>query len=78
MLHGIIHGRTIELQQDSGLPDGQKVVVTVQALPDASRLSPGEGLRRAFGGWAEDGDELDRYLEWNRQQRKMNRREIDP
>jgi hypothetical protein len=34
------------------------------------------GLRRAFGSWAEDGDELDKYLEWNRQQRKINRKEI--
>ena len=24
------------------------------------------GLRRAFGGWAEDSDELDEYLEWTR------------
>ena len=29
------------------------------------------GLRRSFGGWAEDAEELDKYLEWNRQQRKM-------
>jgi hypothetical protein len=35
------------------------------------------GLRRSFGGWAEDADELDRYLEWNRQQRKIGRREIE-
>lgn len=35
------------------------------------------GLRRACGSWAEDGDELDNYLEWNRQQRKINRREIE-
>ena len=35
------------------------------------------GLRRSFGVWAEDADELDKYLEWNRQQRKISRREID-
>jgi len=42
------------------------------------RLPPGEGLRRAFGGWAKDAKELDAYLEWNRQQRKMSRPEIAP
>ena len=35
------------------------------------------GLRRSFGAWAEDADELDKYLEWNRQQRKLSRREIE-
>jgi hypothetical protein len=35
------------------------------------------GLRRSFGAWAEDADELDKYLEWNRQQRKIGRREIE-
>ena len=34
------------------------------------------GLRRAFGGWAEDADELDDYLEWTRRQRKIGRRGI--
>jgi len=35
------------------------------------------GLRRAFGGWADDAEELDEYLEWNRQQRKLGRPEIE-
>jgi uncharacterized protein (DUF433 family) len=34
-------------------------------------------MRRSFGAWAEDAAELDKYLEWNRQQRKVNRREIE-
>jgi uncharacterized protein (DUF433 family) len=32
------------------------------------------GLRRSVGAWAEDGEELDKYLEWTRQQRKISRR----
>ena len=36
-----------------------------------------EGMRRSFGGWAEDAEELDKYLEWTRQQRKLPRREIE-
>lgn len=35
------------------------------------------GLRRSFGAWAEDAEELDKYLEWNRQQRKLSRPEIE-
>ena len=35
-----------------------------------------EGLRRSFGGWAEDAEELDKYLDWTRQQRKVRRPEI--
>ncbi len=76
--NGTIHGRTIELQQDSGLPDGQKVIVTLQALPAAGNLAPGEGLRRAFGACADEAEDLDKYLEWNRQNRKINRPEIEP
>jgi uncharacterized protein (DUF433 family) len=33
-------------------------------------------LRRCCGAWAEDAEELDEYLEWNRQQRKFSRQEI--
>jgi hypothetical protein len=69
---GVIHGKTIELEQVPGWPDGQEVKVTVEAI-----LPPGEGLRRAFGGWAEDGEELDKFLAWTRQQRKVNRREVE-
>jgi uncharacterized protein (DUF433 family) len=35
------------------------------------------GLRQSFGGWAEDAEELDKYLEWTRQQRKIGRRGIE-
>ena len=77
VLKGIVHGRTIELEHESGLPDGQQVKVTVELLEKAKRLPPGEGLRRSFGAWADDAEELDEYLEWNRQQRKRGRPEID-
>lgn len=74
---GIIHGRTIELDQETGLPDGQEVVVTVQAPTTAGRqLSPGEGIRRSAGGWSDDPQGLDEFLNWNRDQRKQSRPEI--
>jgi hypothetical protein len=40
-----------------------------------SRVAP--GIRRSFGGWVEDADELDQYLDWTREQRKARRREIE-
>jgi len=76
---GVVHGKTIELDEETGLSDGQEVHVVVQPIEASEqRLPPGEGLRRAFGGWADDAEELDAYLEWNRQQRKMSRPEIAP
>ncbi len=36
-----------------------------------------EGLRRSFGGWIEDAEALDNYLEWTRRQRKVLRRELE-
>jgi uncharacterized protein (DUF433 family) len=140
----VVHGRTIELPWDLGLPEGQVVEVTIKTRPDAEgpaeppppwwlgRLEvdptvkvgkfvikgtrlladalveeteagrsdqellqmhpeltsedvaavreyaklPVE-MRRCFGAWAEEADELDEFLEWNRQQRKLGRRRIE-
>jgi hypothetical protein len=72
---GVIHGKTIELPQETGLPEGQEVTVTLEAA--GSTESAREALRRSAGGWAEDAEELDQYLEWNRQQRKTSRRDLD-
>ena len=32
-LRGTVHGKTIELDEDTGLPDGQQVHVTVKPVP---------------------------------------------
>jgi hypothetical protein len=78
-IKGIIHGKVIKLQQEPGLPDGQEVSVTVEPISSAtSPTSPQAraALSRAAGAWEDEPEELDRYLEWNRQQRKGNRPEI--
>lgn len=75
MLRGVIHGKTIELQGETGLPDGQEVTLSI--YPAIPKLPPGKGIRRSAGGWADDAEELDKYLEWTRQQRKASRPEID-
>jgi hypothetical protein len=76
MIRGFVRGKTIELDDDTGLPDGQKVAVTVRPLTcDQQTLTAGEGLKRAFGGWADDAEDLDEFLEWNRRHRKVSRAE---
>jgi len=77
ILKGVVHGRTIELDDDAGLPDGQKVNVTIQPRTDQP-LAPGEGLRRAFGAWADDASELDAFLQEVRRGRQRPRPEIEP
>jgi uncharacterized protein (DUF433 family) len=135
-IEGVIHGKTIELERESGLPEGQRVAVEVSPLDErpvwlerfvvgpavlpgkfvikgtrllvddlvqlaaAGRtdeelrqlhpeLTPADveavrhyacvpgGLRQSFGGWVEDAKELDEYLDWTRQQRKVRRQEIE-
>ena len=76
---GVVHGKTIELDEEPGLPDGQPVTVAIQAIPPRSeQLAPGEGIRLSAGAWADDPEGLDEYLKWNREQRKISRPEIDP
>jgi len=73
-LRGIIHGKTIELDREPGLPDGQAVTVQIQPAP-----SPGEGLRQAFGSWADISEEdLNQFLDEMRQSRKRERVERNP
>jgi hypothetical protein len=78
-LRGVIHGRIIQLEQVSGMADGLQVSVTVEPVAPSRPPSSPEGLAalgRAAGAGADDTEELDRYLEWNRQQRKGNRPEL--
>lgn len=81
VLRGVIHGKTIELDNETGLPDGQRVKITVQPVFGdeklIGRLAPGEGIRRSAGAWADGAEELDKYLAWNRQQRKASRPPIE-
>ena len=73
---GIVRGSTIELTEDAGLPDGQAVRVTLEPASGNGDAAGRESLGRAAGAWVEDAAELDRFLEWNRQQRKGGRPEV--
>lgn len=76
-VRGRIHGKTVRLEEDPGLPDGSSVRVIVEACPpsDEERRA---ALLRAAGAWAGDDEEgLEQYLESIRRQRKLNRPEIE-
>jgi hypothetical protein len=70
-MHGKVHGRTIELDEDVGAPEGQEVQVQVTFLQPTGKW--GEGIRRSAGGWA-DHPELDAIMEEIYQGRKVERR----
>jgi hypothetical protein len=46
VLKGTVHGKTIELEKESGLPDGLEIIVAI-------RLKPGDGVRLSAGAWAD-------------------------
>lgn len=79
ILKGVIHGRTIELEQEPGLPDGQSVTVTVQPIVQQTRrLPPGEGIRRSAGSWGDDPEGVDEFLREIRKMRDNDRPPIEP
>jgi hypothetical protein len=39
-MHGKVHGRTIELDEDPGVPEGQEVEVQVKIVPPSPTLQP--------------------------------------
>ena len=75
-IHGKIRGRTIELNEDLGIADGQEVEVTVK--PVKSQQPWGEGIHRSAGAGA-DESEFDAVFEQVAQDRKLaNFRESKP
>jgi hypothetical protein len=54
--HGVIRGKTIELDEAPWLPEG--LGVTIEIIP----FRPGEGIRASAGAWADAGPELDKWL----------------
>lgn len=79
-LKGIVRGRTIELCEDAGIADGQRVAVFLQAEAVLHKESgrPGDGVLRSAGAWNDDPEGLDAYVEWTRRQRKVHREALRP
>ena len=72
IVHGKVHGRTIELDQDLGVAEGQEVEVQVKLIAKSPR-KPGEGFLRTEGALADD-TEWDAIMEEIHQARKLERR----
>ncbi len=74
---GTVHGRTILLQEDPGISDGQEVEVTLRVSPRPTE-EWGEGLRRCAGAleksWSAEDDRV--LAELHRERKSDTRREI--
>ena len=53
---GVVHGKTITLDEETFLPDGYRVTLHLV-------LEPGEGIRLAAGGWADMTPEQEAEME---------------
>jgi hypothetical protein len=71
-LHGKVHGRIIELDEDPGMGEGQEVEVQVRALPRTDR-KPGDGFLRTEGALADD-TEWDAIMKEIYEERKRDTR----
>ncbi len=70
-LHGKVHGKTIELDEELGVADGQEVEVQVKVIPAPRKW--GEGILRTAGALADD-PYWDAIMEEIHQSRKIERR----
>jgi hypothetical protein len=69
ILHGVVHGKTIALEEDPGLAEGQAVELTIRPVERPSSRQPGEGFLRTEGALADD-TEWDAIMEEIYQERK--------
>ena len=80
IVHGTVHGRTIELNEELGVAEGQKVQVQV-TFPEVNapdRAKWGDGILRSAGALANDPDWDDIMEEIHNARRRPRRSPIDP
>jgi hypothetical protein len=70
---GVVRGNVIELEQATGLPDGQSVTVTVKLEERPNDPAAVERLKRSFGTWSDDPEGLDEFLRQMRRDRDNDR-----
>jgi len=77
-VHGVIHGKTIELDEDLGVAAGQAVEVQVKVVSPAPTERWGEGIARCAGAladeWTEEDDRIFEQIYHDR--KRESRREI--
>ena len=71
IVHGVIRGKTIELDEDLGVAEGMQVEVQVKIVAAVRKW--GEGILRTAGALADDPD-WDPIIEEIYQGRKLERR----
>lgn len=71
-LHGKVHGKTIELDEDLGVAEGQEVEVQVTVIPKLAQQT-GEGFLRTEGALADD-TEWDEIMAEIHRERKGGKR----
>jgi hypothetical protein len=75
LMRGVVHGRTIVLDQELGIADGQQVGIIVKTLTGPALERWGEGLRRCAGAFAAEWtEEDDRIMDEIYRERKRDPR----
>jgi predicted nucleic acid-binding protein len=67
-VQGVVHGKTIQLDDDLGVAEGERVEVKVRTIEPAAQW--GGGIRRSVGGWA-GHPEMDEIMERIQRERKL-------
>ncbi len=70
-LHGRVHGKTIELDEDPGVAEGQQVEIQVKIVEPEKKW--GEGILRTAGALADD-PHWDAIMDEVHKARKIERR----
>ena len=77
ILQGTVHGRTIALEDDLGLAEGQVVELTIRTIVPPTGRQSGEGFLRTEGALADD-PHWDAIMEEVYQERKNESRKEFP
>jgi citrate lyase beta subunit len=75
-LHGKVHGKTIELAEELGVPEGQEVEITVRTVASTRATRTGEGLLLTEGALADDPYWDDIMEEVHKERKNDSRREL--
>ena len=73
-MRGVVHGRTIEVEGDLNLPEGQQVTVVVRPVLAAEEAR--RAIMESAGGWSDDPEGVDRFVEEVYRLREMDNREL--
>lgn len=73
--HGRINGKTIELDDDLGVPNGQEVEVVVRIIDSTKQW--GDGIRRSAGAAADVDDFDDVFAQIERERKAAQFRDAD-